>query len=98
MASVRLAVGDILHLNDWQLHIIRIEHDKAVAVLTAEFGFLIHFAQDHFVTVQALRQRVTNTRQSLAHTDGRVTPLTLDVTSAAQIHAGADEVGSRCPH
>ena len=48
-----LTVGDTLQLNDWHLHIIRIERDKAVAVLTAEFGFLIHFAQDDVVTVQA---------------------------------------------
>src|SRR5260370_23995717 len=34
------------------------------------------------------------TRQPWAHPDGRVTPLTLDVTSAAQIQAAADEVGS----
>jgi NAD(P)-dependent dehydrogenase (short-subunit alcohol dehydrogenase family) len=34
------------------------------------------------------------TRQPLAHPDGRVTPLTLDVTSAAQIQAAADQVGS----
>jgi NAD(P)-dependent dehydrogenase (short-subunit alcohol dehydrogenase family) len=34
------------------------------------------------------------TRQPLAHPDGRVTPLTLDVTSAAQIQAAADQVES----
>jgi NAD(P)-dependent dehydrogenase (short-subunit alcohol dehydrogenase family) len=32
------------------------------------------------------------TRQPLAHPDGRVTPLTLDVTSAAQIQAAAGQV------
>jgi NAD(P)-dependent dehydrogenase (short-subunit alcohol dehydrogenase family) len=32
------------------------------------------------------------TRQPLAHPGGRVTPLTLDVTSAAQIRAAADQV------
>jgi NAD(P)-dependent dehydrogenase (short-subunit alcohol dehydrogenase family) len=32
------------------------------------------------------------TRQPLAHPDGRVTPLTLDVTSATQIQAAADRV------
>ena len=32
------------------------------------------------------------TRQPLAHPDGRVTPLTLDVTNAAQIQAAADQV------
>ena len=34
------------------------------------------------------------TRQPLAHPDGRVTPLALDVTSAAQTQAAADQVGS----
>jgi hypothetical protein len=48
-----LAVGDILHINDWQLHIVRIERERSMAVLTAEFDFLVHFAQDDFVTVQA---------------------------------------------
>ena len=33
-------------------------------------------------------------RQPLAHPDGRVTPLTLDVTNAAQIRAAADQVES----
>src|SRR5437763_3793013 len=34
------------------------------------------------------------TRQPLAHPDGRVTPLILDVTSAAQIQAAAESIGS----
>jgi NAD(P)-dependent dehydrogenase (short-subunit alcohol dehydrogenase family) len=34
------------------------------------------------------------TRQPLAHPDGRVTALTLDVTDAAQIQAAAEKVGS----
>src|SRR5262245_6561674 len=34
------------------------------------------------------------TRGPLAHPDGRVTPLTLDVTNAAQIQAAADQVDS----
>jgi NAD(P)-dependent dehydrogenase (short-subunit alcohol dehydrogenase family) len=34
------------------------------------------------------------TRQPLAHPDGRVTPLTLDVTNATQIQAAAGHVGS----
>ena len=37
------------------------------------------------------------TRQPLAHPDGRVTPLTLDVTSAAQIQAAAEESNPRYP-
>ncbi|MGK8500121.1 SDR family NAD(P)-dependent oxidoreductase [Nocardia asiatica] len=34
------------------------------------------------------------TRQPLAHTDGRVTPVTLDVTDAAQVRAAAEQVDS----
>jgi NAD(P)-dependent dehydrogenase (short-subunit alcohol dehydrogenase family) len=34
------------------------------------------------------------TRRPLAHPDGRVTPLLLDVTSSADIQAAADQVGS----
>jgi NAD(P)-dependent dehydrogenase (short-subunit alcohol dehydrogenase family) len=34
------------------------------------------------------------TRQPLAHPDSRVTPVTLDVTSAAQIQAAAQQIGS----
>src|SRR6202166_4961439 len=34
------------------------------------------------------------TRQPLSHADGRVTPLTLDVTNAAQIHAAVERVES----
>ena len=34
------------------------------------------------------------TRQPMAHPDGRVTPLTMDVTDAAQIQAAAGKVGS----
>src|SRR4029450_12103740 len=34
------------------------------------------------------------TRQPLSHSDGRVTPLTLDVTNAAQIQAAVERVES----
>jgi NAD(P)-dependent dehydrogenase (short-subunit alcohol dehydrogenase family) len=47
---------------------------------------------------EALRRGATRvyagTRQSLAHPDGRVTPLTLDVTDPAQIQRAADQVES----
>ena len=48
-----LAVGDVLHVNDWHLHVIKIERDQAMAVLTAEFDFLLHFASGDIVTVHA---------------------------------------------
>jgi NAD(P)-dependent dehydrogenase (short-subunit alcohol dehydrogenase family) len=40
------------------------------------------------------KQVYAGTRQPFTHPDRRVTPLTLDVTSAAQIQAAADQVGS----
>ena len=48
-----LAVGDVVQINDWRLHVIRIDHDQTLAVLTSEFDFLIHFAQEDVVTIQA---------------------------------------------
>src|SRR5216683_2620092 len=50
------------------------------------------------LAAEALRrgasQVYAGTRQPLAHPDPRVTPLTLDVTNAAQIQAAAGQVGS----
>jgi NAD(P)-dependent dehydrogenase (short-subunit alcohol dehydrogenase family) len=50
------------------------------------------------LVTEALRrgaQRVyAGTRQPMTHPDGRVTPLTLDVTSAAQVQAAAATAGS----
>jgi NAD(P)-dependent dehydrogenase (short-subunit alcohol dehydrogenase family) len=40
------------------------------------------------------RRVYAGTRQPLVHPDARVTPLTLDVTSAAQIQAAVERVGS----
>ncbi|SRR6266851_1879347 len=66
--------------------------DKAVLVTGANRGI------GQALVEEALRRdakRVyAGTRQPLAHPDGRVTPLTLDITSAAQIQAAADQVGS----
>jgi hypothetical protein len=47
-----LVVGDVLALNDWNLHVIGVERDKAVAVLMAEFDFLIHFSSEQIVNVR----------------------------------------------
>jgi NAD(P)-dependent dehydrogenase (short-subunit alcohol dehydrogenase family) len=66
--------------------------DRAVLVTGANRGL------GRALVDEALRrgaQRVfAGTRQPLAHSDGRVTPLTLDVTDAAQIHAAVERVGS----
>src|SRR3979409_1750297 len=66
--------------------------DKAVLVTGANRGI------GRALVEEALRrgaQRVyAGTRQPLAHSDGRVTPLTLDVTNAAQIQAAVERVDS----
>jgi hypothetical protein len=46
-----IAVGDVLRVNDWQLHVVAVERDLATAVLTVEFGFLLHFTRDDVVDV-----------------------------------------------
>jgi NAD(P)-dependent dehydrogenase (short-subunit alcohol dehydrogenase family) len=66
--------------------------DRAVLVTGANRGI------GQALVEEALRRgakRVyAGTRQPLAHSDGRVTPLTLDVTSAAQTQAAAEKVES----
>ncbi|MCU1657933.1 MAG: hypothetical protein JWO57_2589 [Pseudonocardiales bacterium] len=49
--ALELAVGHVIRLNDWQLHVVAVEHDVATAVLTAEFDFLLHFARHDSVDV-----------------------------------------------
>jgi NAD(P)-dependent dehydrogenase (short-subunit alcohol dehydrogenase family) len=44
--------------------------------------------------VRGAKQVYAGTRQPLAHPDERVTPLMLDVTSTAQVHAAARQAGS----
>ncbi len=47
----QLTVGDTFRLNDWQMRVIAVEHDRATAVLTSEFGFLLHFTRDQTVDI-----------------------------------------------
>jgi hypothetical protein len=51
--SQDLAVGDILEINGWNLHVIGVDRDRAVAILTAEFNFLIHIPRDKVVSIKA---------------------------------------------
>src|SRR5712672_4298160 len=66
--------------------------DKAVLVTGANRGI------GNALVEEALRRGVkrvyAGTRQPLSHSDGRVTPLTLDVTNAAQIQAAVERVES----
>jgi hypothetical protein len=47
----QLTIGDVLLVNDWQLHVTAVEHELATAIGTAEFEFLLHFTRDDFVDV-----------------------------------------------
>jgi hypothetical protein len=46
-----LRADDVIALHDWTLHVIHVERDLAVAVLTAEFDFSLHFLRDELVNV-----------------------------------------------
>ena len=66
--------------------------DRAVLVTGANRG--IGQALVAEALARGAKRVYAGTRQPLAHPDERVTPLTLDVTSAAQIQAAAGQVGS----
>ncbi|HXB46516.1 MAG TPA: SDR family NAD(P)-dependent oxidoreductase [Streptosporangiaceae bacterium] len=66
--------------------------DKNVLVTGANRGIGQALAAE--ALARGARRVYAGTRQPLAHSDDRVTPLDLDITSAAQIQEAADQVGS----
>ena len=66
--------------------------DKAVLVTGANRGIGRALAEE--ALSRGAGRVYAGTHQPLAHPDGRVTPLTLDVTNPAQIQAAADQVES----
>ena len=64
--------------------------DRAVLVTGANRGIGQALVAD--ALRRGARRVYAGTRQPLAHPDGRVTPLTLDVTNPAQIQAAAEQV------
>ncbi len=70
---------------------MKIAH-KAVLVTGANRGLGRALVEE---ALQRGAKRVyAGTRQSLVHADQRVTPLTLDITNAAQIQAALEQVAS----
>jgi len=66
--------------------------DRAILVTGANRGIGQALVEE--ALRRGARRVYAGTRQPLAHSDGRVTPLTLDVTNAAQIQAAVDRVES----
>ena len=66
--------------------------DKAVLVTGANRGIGQALAAE--ALARGAKRVYAGTRQPLAHPDDRVTPLSLDVTSTAQIRAAASQVDS----
>jgi NAD(P)-dependent dehydrogenase (short-subunit alcohol dehydrogenase family) len=70
--------------------------DRAVLVTGASRG--IGQSQVEEALRRGAKGVFAGTRQLFAHSDRRVTPLTLDVTDAAQIQTAVDSGVARCPY
>ena len=66
--------------------------DRAILVTGAHRGIRQPLVED--ALRRGAKRVYAGTRQPLAHADGRVTHLTLDVTNAAQTQAAAESIGS----
>jgi NAD(P)-dependent dehydrogenase (short-subunit alcohol dehydrogenase family) len=66
--------------------------DKTVLVTGANRGIGQALAAE--ALARGAKRVYAGTRQPLTHSDDRVTPLSLDITSTAQIQAAASQVGS----
>jgi NAD(P)-dependent dehydrogenase (short-subunit alcohol dehydrogenase family) len=66
--------------------------DKTIVVTGANRGIGQALVEE--ALRRAAKRVYAGTRRPLAHLDGRVTPLTLDVTNAAQIERAVERVGS----
>ncbi len=66
--------------------------DKTVLVTGANRGIGQELVEEALAS--GAKRVYAGTRQPMAHPDGRVTPLTLDGTDAAQIQAAAGKVES----
>lgn len=58
-----LAAGDVLAMHDWKLHVLRVERDRSVAVVTAEFPFPLHFPPNDVVNVRRARDELISRRE-----------------------------------
>src|SRR6476469_3067872 len=66
--------------------------DKTVLVTGASRGLGRALVEE--ALRRGARRVYAGTRQALSHPDGRVTPLTLDITDPAQVRAAAERVES----